>query len=166
MVRDLVPASGPLTDRPGLSHALDQIAGGRAGGLVLAQLSDLTRTAAELALVLQRLDRAGGFLVALDCELDTTTRAGRLATRALTEIAGWEPNRIARPIAARSPGANGAARHALAVRIAAMRAQGLSLQAICDALNAEGIPTPWPDTHWRPSTVDTAIHTTHANGGR
>lgn len=158
LVRDLVPPSEPLSDRPGLAQALEQIAGGRAGGLVLAQLSDLTRTPAELALVLQRLDRAGAFLVALDCELDTTTRAGRLATRALIEIAGWDPRGNARPRPVTRPVPNGSARQ-LSARIAAMRERGLSLQAICDTLNAEGIPTPWPDTHWRPSTVDTATHT-------
>jgi hypothetical protein len=169
LVRDLVPPSGPLSDRPGLAQALDQIAGGRVAGLVLAQLGDLTRTAAELALVLQRLDKAGAFLVALDCELDTTTPAGKLATRALIEIAGWQPGRIAPPRPTRQPATNGPVRHdpRLSARITAMRAHGLSLQAICDTLNAEGVPTPWHDTHWRPSTVDTTFHTAQpANGDR
>ena len=37
-----------------------------------------------------------------------------------------------------------------------MRAQGLSLQAICDILNAEGVPTLRGGTHWRPSSVQAA----------
>ncbi len=178
LVRDLVPPSAPLSDRPGLAQALEQIDGGRAGGLVLARLSDLTRTAAELALVLQRLNRAGAFLVALDCELDTTTRAGRVATRTLIEIAGWEPGRITQ-VGPPTPPAGNRSMRDFGARIAAMRERGLSLQAICDILNAEGVPTPWPDTHWRPSTVDTASHAPwppadpgalhlapHANGDR
>ena len=37
-----------------------------------------------------------------------------------------------------------------------MRAQGLSLQAISDTLNAEGVPTLRGGTHWRPSSVQAA----------
>ena len=44
----------------------------------------------------------------------------------------------------------------LSARISAMRAQGMSLQAISDTLNAEGVPTLRGGTHWRPSSVQAA----------
>ena len=40
---------------------------------------------------------------------------------------------------------------ALADRIRTLRAGGSTLQAICDALNAEGQPTPRGGSHWRPA---------------
>jgi DNA invertase Pin-like site-specific DNA recombinase len=147
-VHDLASPGAPLTVRPGLAYALEQIAGGRVAGLVLARLGDLTRSPHELVLLLQRLDEARAFLVALDHQLDTTTAAGRRAARALIEVAGWQ----------RALTANGASRRQphpqLRSCINAMRAHGMSLQAICDTLNAEGVPAPRPGTRWRPSTVD------------
>jgi hypothetical protein len=41
-------------------------------------------------------------------------------------------------------------------RIAAMRADGMTLQAIADMLNEEGVPTPRGGAKWRPSSVQTA----------
>ena len=95
MVHDVEPASGRITDRPGLAYALDQIAAGRVAGLVLAHLGDLTRSVTELAKVLQWLDRAEAFMIALDYELDTSTAAGDLAADALMEVGDWERGRIA-----------------------------------------------------------------------
>jgi Recombinase len=38
-------------------------------------------------------------------------------------------------------------------RIAAMRANGMTLQAIADRLNEEGVPTVRGGAEWRPSSV-------------
>ena len=69
----------------------------------------------------------------------------------LREVAGWAPPR--------PPGRPGL-RHAdpaLAERIEALRDAGLSLQAIADRLNADGIPTPRGGEVWRPSSVQSAL---------
>jgi DNA invertase Pin-like site-specific DNA recombinase/peptidoglycan hydrolase-like protein with peptidoglycan-binding domain len=161
IVHDVEPASGRMTDRPGLAYALDQIAGGQVAGLVLAHLGDLTRSVGELAQLLQWLDRAEAFMVALDYELDTSTAAGELAAGALVEVGDWERARIAdRTRHGLTAMQTRAANHAsvrddpeLSARIRAMRAQGMSLQAISDVLNAEGVPTLRGGTHWRPSSV-------------
>ncbi|MDA0159170.1 peptidoglycan-binding protein [Solirubrobacter ginsenosidimutans] len=165
LVHDVEPASGRITDRPGLAYALDQIAAGRVAGLVLAHLGDLTHSATELAQLLQWLNQAEAFVIALDYDLDTSTAAGELAAGALIQIGGWERSRIAdrtRPglTAMQTGGANN---HAsvrddpeLSGRISAMRAQGMSLQAISDTLNAESVPTLRGGTHWRPSSVQAA----------
>jgi DNA invertase Pin-like site-specific DNA recombinase len=41
----------------------------------------------------------------------------------------------------------------LASRIVAMRAGGMTLQAICDALNAEQVPTARGGRLWRPTSL-------------
>ena len=41
-------------------------------------------------------------------------------------------------------------------RIARMRAEGMTLQAIADRLNAEGVPTVRGGAKWRPSSVQAA----------
>jgi uncharacterized protein (DUF433 family) len=42
-------------------------------------------------------------------------------------------------------------------RIAMMRASGMTLQAIADTLNREGIPTLRGGSEWRPSSVQAAV---------
>ncbi len=44
----------------------------------------------------------------------------------------------------------------LAARITTMRAGGMSLQAIADALNDAGVPTLRGGSRWRPSSVQAA----------
>jgi len=69
----------------------------------------------------------------------TPTRGARL----------WaEPTRGAVEISEAVP-----AREDLRERIAAMRAQGMTLQAIADVLNEEGVPIPGHGQKWRPSRV-------------
>jgi peptidoglycan hydrolase-like protein with peptidoglycan-binding domain len=90
IVHDTRSGSGRLTSRPGLAWALDQIAGGRAAGIVLARLGDLTHSAAELAQLLQWIDKAEAFVIALDQEPDTLAAGGDLSRRGLLEVGNWE----------------------------------------------------------------------------
>jgi hypothetical protein len=48
-------------------------------------------------------------------------------------------------------------RPALVERIIAMRASNMTLQAIADQLNAEGVPTLRGGAMWRPSSVQAAL---------
>jgi DNA invertase Pin-like site-specific DNA recombinase len=164
VVHDVEATNARLSERPGLAYVLEQITTGRVAGLVVAQLGDLTRSVSELAQLLRWLHQAGAFVIALDYELDTSTAAGDLAAEALIEIGEWERERIAQRT---RPGLRAMAAHAgtrasvrddpeLTSRIRQMRAQGLSLQAISDTLNAEGVPTLRGGSHWRPSSVQAA----------
>jgi len=45
---------------------------------------------------------------------------------------------------------------ALKQRIASMREEGMTLQAIADVLNSEGVPTLRGGAQWRPSSVQSA----------
>jgi DNA invertase Pin-like site-specific DNA recombinase len=165
VVHDVETASDRISDRPGLAYALDEIAAGRVMGVVVARLSDLTRSVTELAQLLYWLNEAEAFVIALDYELDTSTAAGELAAGALIEIGDWQRGLIAdrtRPGLDAMRAQAAASRRSvrddpqLSARIRAMRNAGMSLQAISDILNAEGVPTLRGGSQWRPSSVQAA----------
>lgn len=143
-------------ERAELAGVLRRVAGGRARAIVVPTLRSVAGSLRELVAVLDWLQAAGADLVALDVALDTGSASGRRLAATLREIAGWErrpgPGR-------RGRGRPGLARGApeLAERITKLRERGLSLQAIADALNAEGVPTPRGGAAWRPSSVQAAL---------
>jgi hypothetical protein len=141
--------SGSLLERPGLSHALDRIADGQAGGLVVTDARLLSRSMDFAGLVswFQETDAA---LIALDLGVDTSTPEGYRVASTMVKINGWAGNRIAARAAA--------ARKQLLDRIATMHdEEGMTLQAIADQLNAEGVRTLSGADAWWPSGVQTAL---------
>ena len=179
VVHDVDPPSDRITDHPGLFHVLEQIANGEARGIIVPRLRDLTGAVSDLGSLLNWLRESDAFLVALDLQLDTREPDGRLAVKALAEVSEWERRRIADRTrsglaAARSRSAGGGRPSvrddpALTQRIRSMRGDGMSLQAIADTLNEEGVPTLRGGRQWRPSSVQAAAgykRPAHrANGG-
>lgn len=162
------PSSRPgrASSRPGLEYVLDRIDAGRASALVVVELSRLTLSVAELGRTMQwLLDRSVRLVASADA-LDTETESGRHAAGLLVAVSQWERSRISertrhglqlarmngravgRPAVADNPD--------LSQRIAAMRAEGMTLQAIADQLNAEGVPTVRGGAKWRHSSVQAA----------
>jgi hypothetical protein len=45
----------------------------------------------------------------------------------------------------------------VAARIRELRGEGMTLQAICDTLNAEKIPTPRGGAEWRPTSLRSVL---------
>jgi DNA invertase Pin-like site-specific DNA recombinase len=97
---------------------------------------------------------------------DTDDDDGRLAADLLVEVSRWEFARLSERTrngleAARRTGratgrpAVGDYPH-LKERIADMRAEGMTLQAIADRLNEEGVPTVRGGAKWRHSSVQAA----------
>ena len=165
LVGDVHSYSGPDLERPGLNHALEMLANGEASCLVVAGLDRLSTSAANLGTVIEWLDDIGARLVVIDIDLDTETEEGRLAARALTRIGALERRSgiapAPRPVRReRTGGTRGRPAVAdlplLQRRIATMRASGMTLQAIADTLNGEGVPTLRGGTKWRPSSVQAA----------
>jgi DNA invertase Pin-like site-specific DNA recombinase len=166
VVWDVGNDAGPDLERPGLTRALETIAGGQASCLVVSGLDRLSRSAADLGTLVEWLERRGNRLIAVDLDLDTAAPDGRLAARALAAVGGAtgiEQKKLIRTgpnvarVQKRSSGRPAVAdRPALERRIRAMRAEGMTLQAIADTLNAEGIPTLRGGTKWRPSSVQAA----------
>jgi DNA invertase Pin-like site-specific DNA recombinase len=104
-------------------------------------------------------------LVVLDLDLDTGTHEGKLGASALATVGGLERKKVEE----RTRKGLEAARHlrlsgrpavsdrpSLKRRISGVRTQGMTLQAIADTLNAEGVPTLRGGAEWRPSSVQAA----------
>ena len=158
--------AGDHRARPSLQWALAQIAERRADTLVVARLSDLSPSAVSLSPLLRWFMDGGRVLIALDLGLDTSTPEGRLAAEAVAGVGSRGRERISAGTrhgmaAARSRGQR-QGRIAVAdvpelyERISRMREDGMTLQAIADVLNEEGVPTMRGGTMWRPSSVQRA----------
>lgn len=158
--------TGKTLDRPGLMSALERIVGGEADGLVASKLDRLSRSVVGFSTLLQWFQDADATLVVLDPALDTSTPSGRLTANVFASVAEWEADVIAdrtrdglkairasgRPISRPAV----ADRPELAARVLSMREDGMTYQAIADALNAEGVPTLRGGSEWRVSSVQSA----------
>jgi DNA invertase Pin-like site-specific DNA recombinase len=154
-------------ERPGLARALEQIADGQARGLVVSDLRRLSRSIIDLGALVEWFRDAEAALVALDLGIDTSTPSGHELAATLVKLSGWERERVARrsrsgltavrPAGKPTGRAAVADRPALLERINAMRAANMTLQAIADQLNAEGVPTLRGGVMWRPSSVQAAL---------
>ncbi len=149
--------SGRTTRRPGLRAAIAACEDGGADALVVSQLDRLTYSLPDLA-QLARDAVAGGYsLVALEEGLDSAEESGRLATQILATAATWVPLGIGgqarRARAARRAGRPSSTPPEVATRIRTMRSSGMTLQAICDELNRDGVPTPRGGREWRPTSL-------------
>jgi DNA invertase Pin-like site-specific DNA recombinase len=169
LVRERQPQRGRALARPGLGYALKLITDGEAAGLAVAELSRLAHSVPELGRVLEWFVRSDIRLVAASPALDTSDEAGRLTVRTVIEVSRWERERLVERTrigmrAARRTGPRGVADHPeLMERIGRLRAEGMTLQAIADRLNAEGVPTVRGGAKWRPSSVQTAARYQHAD---
>jgi DNA invertase Pin-like site-specific DNA recombinase len=145
--------------RPSLICALERIDEGAATCLVTAELSRLCPSIAELGWVLGAIDNLNGRLVSVDPAFDTGAPVGRAVAHALVSVSDWERRRRAElTSAARSKlPANGTMSSGARRRIVRLRGAGLTLQAIADMLNEEGVPTARGGAIWRPSSVQAAL---------
>ena len=163
VVRDVESPTGKSLARPGLGYALDRIAEGQATCLMVSKLERLTRSVVEFAALLEWFREAEARLVVLDQRLDTYAPAGRTTAETIVALGTWEREKLsararrgrnaapwtARPAVGQDP--------ALLKRVVTMRDQGMTLQAIADALNRDGVPTVRGGAKWRPSSVQSAL---------
>jgi site-specific DNA recombinase len=82
--------SGGRVDRPILTEAVEGIERGRYRGLVVAYLSRASRSVKHLLELWERIETAGGEVVAVAESIDTSTPAGRLTRTVLAAIAEHE----------------------------------------------------------------------------
>ena len=163
--RQVGPDTSP--SRPGLAYALEKISDGEASCLIVSGLDRLALSAADLGSLIESLSERGARLVVADIDLDTATRDGRLAAWALMTVGGLERTRegerralgdaAGRPKRRTLAKAKAGDVPALKKRIAKMRSDGMTLQAIADTLNDEGVPTLRGGARWRPSSVQAAV---------
>lgn len=155
------PLHGAPLDRRGLGRALERIADRRAAGLVVSDLTRLSSSVAELGTLISWFRDADAALIALDVGLDTSTPEGHRVASILIALAASDAERRGevRFGTGRRPGGGSGVkdRPELLERITAMREAHMSLRAIADALNAEGVPTLRGGRMWRPSSIQAAL---------
>jgi putative peptidoglycan binding protein/resolvase-like protein/recombinase len=149
--------------RPGLGYALERIANGIAHGLVVSDLHHLSHSFVDLGELMAWFREADATLIALDPGIDTSTPAGRAVASTLIALSRSErerPDDRAWTVGSSSRSTGQPAvtdRPDLVERIAAMRTSNMTMQAIADRLNAEGVPTLRGGTKWRPSSIQAAL---------
>jgi DNA invertase Pin-like site-specific DNA recombinase len=150
-----------LRGRPALSEALEVLAQGHAGALVVSKLDRLARSVHDFAGLVRVAEREGWGIVALDLGVDMTTPTGGLLANVTASVAEWERKiisvRTSEALAQeRAEGVRlGRPREldpAIADRIRSCRSEGLTLQAIADDLNSDSIVTP-SRKQWSPALV-------------
>jgi DNA invertase Pin-like site-specific DNA recombinase/peptidoglycan hydrolase-like protein with peptidoglycan-binding domain len=158
---------GVTLERPALGYALNRIAERQAAALVVTDLRRLSRSIVDLGALMAWFRDAQATLVALDLDINTSTRKGQQVASTIIALSAHKHERIAqRTRQGAAEGRNGgrangrpAVRHdpELLERIAGMRAANMTLQAIADRLNAEGVPTLRGGAQWRPSSIQSAL---------
>jgi DNA invertase Pin-like site-specific DNA recombinase len=151
--------SGRTLRRPGLRSALGACRAGRAEGIVVARLDRLTYSLTDLAELVREAVDGGYTLVSLAPDVDLSSDGGRAVGEVLAEAASWQARPLTtagRALAGR-PGRPSSTPAPVAARIRELRGQGMTLQAICDTLNAERIPTPRGGSEWRPTSLRSVL---------
>lgn len=149
-------------DRPGIRSALKALEAGEANTLVVAKLDRLTRSMSDFTGLLQAAAKHRWALVALDLQVDTTTPNGEAMAYVVAVFANLERRLIGERTKA---GLAEARRHGVRLgrpvtlgadaveRIRQARRAGMTLKAIADQLNADGVPTAQGGRAWHPATI-------------
>lgn len=157
--------SGRLRRRQGLRGAIAACRAGQADGVIVARLDRLTYDIEHLADLVSVAGRDGFSIISLDPAVDLDSEQGAVVGAVLSAAASWSSRSIVRraealartkaedAIVSRRPGRPTSTPSELAERIREMRERGLTLQAICDTLNREGVPTPRGGAMWRPTSL-------------
>ena len=158
--------SGKGRKRPGIETALEALRQKRADTLVVTKFDRLSRSMLDFSRLMDRASRQNWALVALDLALDTSTPAGDMMANVLATFAQFERRLIAQrtrdALAVKRAqgvrlGRDRAISPDVAERIRAERASGMTLQAIADGLDQDGVPTARGGKHWYTSTVRAVV---------
>ena len=154
--------SGKSLVRPALTAALEDLDARHGDVLMVAKLDRLTRSVHDASGLMQRSEKSGWGLVALDAPVDTTTPAGRAMAQILSVFAELERRLIGERTKAalavkKSQGVVLGRPRTLpdkvVERIVRERAKGRTWTAIADGLNADRVATAQGGLRWYPATV-------------
>lgn len=149
--------------RHGLERALEMLERGDADVLAVAKLDRLARSVVDFGKIVKQSKEQGWALKVLDPDVDTSTASGRLCANVLIAVSEWEGDIISERTRAglaqskKQLGGRKVVPDEVRERIAAMRADGTTLQAIANTLNDEGVATGKGGAQWYPSTVRAAL---------
>jgi DNA invertase Pin-like site-specific DNA recombinase len=160
--------SGKTLRRPGLQAALDACRANEATGVVVAKLDRLSRSLVDFAGLLAEAQAGGWNVVALDLGVDLSMPSGEFLANVMASAAQWERRiigqRTREALAVKKKqgvrlGRPQSISPRLAQRIRSMRSRGMTLQAISDRLNRDGVPTPRGGAVWRPTSLRAVLAT-------
>ena len=160
-------ASGKTTKgRDALKSALSELEDGSCSVLVAAKLDRIARSVVDFAGLMERAQRRGWGLVALDAQVDTTTPQGALMTHVLAAFAEYERRLIGQrtkdALAAKRASGTRLGRpvalpQSVRMRIQREVEQGRSLREIAADLEVERIPTARGGDRWYASTIRSVV---------
>jgi DNA invertase Pin-like site-specific DNA recombinase len=148
--------------RPAIQQALGDLDAGTYDGLVVAKLDRLSRSLLDFAALMDRAQRKGWAIVALDLGVDTSTPAGEAMANVMASFAQFERRLIGQRTkeALAQKKAQGVVLgrpRLLPVKvrrdIERQRAKNRTLAAIAADLNKREVPTAQGGAQWWPSTV-------------
>lgn len=154
--------SGKGMARPGLQRGLEALMNGQADALVCSKLDRLSRSVKDFAELVDMSTHYGWKLIILDCQVDTSTPAGEMLAGVMVQFAQFERRMIGQrtkdALAVKKAqgvklGRRPEIEDSTAAKIESMRAQGMTLRGIADALNIEGVQTARQGAKWYASTV-------------
>jgi DNA invertase Pin-like site-specific DNA recombinase len=152
--------------RPGLTYAIETIEAGHAVVLIVSKSDRVARSLRTLLDVVDRVERAGGMVVAVDGTIDTSSAAGRFTTSIMGGVAELEraliSDRTKAALAVRRAqgvrlGRPSSVPTEVVERILDARDCGMSLRAIASELTAEAVPTARGGAVWSYATVQAVL---------
>jgi DNA invertase Pin-like site-specific DNA recombinase len=147
--------------RPGIQEALRLLRRGDAETLVVARIDRLTRSMADFTPLLAQAAKEGWALVALDINVDTTSPAGEAVANVVAAFAQLERRLIgertkqalaAKRKAGKKLGRPSSLGEDVRARVVDMRASGMTLRQIANALTEQRVRTA-AGGRWHASTV-------------
>jgi len=154
--------------RPGIQEALRALERGEASALVVAKLDRLSRSLLDFSKLMAKATEEHWALIALDVAVDTSTPTGEAMANMLATFSQFERRLISQrtkeALAVKKAqgvrlGRPPSISAQLARRIVRMRSEGMTLQAIADRLNEDGVPTARGGSMWRPTSLRSVLAT-------
>jgi DNA invertase Pin-like site-specific DNA recombinase len=153
--------------RPKLTAALAMLDAGGADAIVVSKLDRLSRSMLDFAGILERVRERDWRLIILDPYIDVESAMGEMLCGILMSLAQWER----RMISLRTREGLAAAKRRGVVlgdrqgrippnvtrRICREYAAGVSMNAIADGLNSDGVPRAHGGEHWHASTIQSVL---------
>ena len=148
--------------RPGIQEALEALSKGDVDVLMVAKLDRLSRSLLDFALLMERSQREGWSIVALDLGVDTTTPGGEMMANVMASFSQFERRLIGERTSAALQAAKARGQRLgrprqlsrrIVRRITRERQRGATLAGIADGLNSDGVATAQGGAKWYPATV-------------
>jgi DNA invertase Pin-like site-specific DNA recombinase len=162
IVEDVCSGGTPWQDRPALSLAIAELERHAYDVLVVAKLDRLSRSTLDFATLLERSRNKKWPMIILDFGLDLTTPVGEMVANILAAVSQFERRRIGERTreGLAQKKAQGVKLGRVSTvdpvttdRIIQWRREGITYQAIANALNTERVPTGQGADKWSESAV-------------